>query len=152
VISQVCLLPPNSSYDRLSVSVVRTQIFASVTGPDYGTIRAVVGNGGMGSAAVGLLTYVAATGRGRRGRTSPCQARACNRLVPLVVFMASRLPRPPARYKEVRRSDADMSVMPSLIRRPRRSKVGLRGHSQDVGPCASGVITGSLGGATPRVA
>jgi hypothetical protein len=47
-------------------------------------------------------------------------------------------------------SDAKVRAMPPLIRRPRRSKVGLRGHSRDVGPFARGVITGNLGGATPR--
>jgi hypothetical protein len=108
-----------------------------------------VGSGGTCSVAVGVLTYVAATGRGRRRRTPPCQAGPCNRLVPPVVFIANRLLRPPARDKEGGGSDTDVSAMASLIRRPRRSKVGLRGHSQDVGPCASGVITGSLGGATP---
>ena len=52
--------------------------------------------------------------------------------------------------KEGPGSDADVSAMPPLTGRSYRSKVGLRGHCQDVGPFARGVITGRLGGATPR--
>src|SRR5665647_1680187 len=46
--------------------------------------------------------------------------------------------------KEGPGSDAKVRAMPPLIRRPGPSMVGLRGHSQDVGPFARGVITGSL--------
>ena len=52
--------------------------------------------------------------------------------------------------KEGPSSDTGVSAMPPLTGRSCQSAAGRRGHGQDVGPFARGVINERLAGATPR--